>query len=137
MAERAATAIIRSMARLLFVDDDPQIRSVFRRIAERHGFTVMTEADGEAGLDAAVTQHPDLVVLDVNMPRMDGRDVCRALKSHDDTKDITVVFLSGHGDEFNRHVCLELGAEDFIEKPFDLDGLMRKVKYLLRKSSAP
>lgn len=121
------------MSRLLFVDDDPDIRAVFRRAAERHGFTVRTEADGEAGLAAAVDEGPDLVVLDVNMPRMDGRDVCRELKARDDTRDIPVLFLSARGDEFNRHLCLELGAEDFIEKPFDLDGLMRKVKYLIKK----
>ncbi len=122
-----------AMARLLFVDDDAELRTIFRRTAERHGFTVITAADGVEGLALAQSDQPDLVVLDVNMPRMDGRDVCRALKADDQTRAIPVLFLSARGDPFSRQLGLELGAEDFIEKPFDLDGLMRKVKYMLRK----
>ena len=96
---------------------------------------MLTADDGQDGLDATVREQPDLVVLDVNMPKMDGRDVCMALKKRDDTRGIPVLFLSAQGDQFSRQVCLELGAEDFLEKPFDLDGLMRKVKYMLRKHS--
>ena len=121
------------MARLLFVDDDAELRAIFRRTAERHGFTVLTGGDGAEGLDLARREKPDLVVLDVNMPEMDGRDVCKALKADDQTRAIPVLFLSARGDPFSRQLGLELGAEDFIEKPFDLDGLMRKVKYMLRK----
>ncbi len=85
------------------------------------------------GLEAAIRHSPDLAILDVNMPRKDGRDLCRELKERADTRDILVVFLSARSDQFNRRVCLELGAEDFVEKPFDLDGLMRKVSYMLGK----
>jgi DNA-binding response OmpR family regulator len=69
----------------------------------------------------------------VNMPLLDGRDLCRAIKQREDTRDMIVLFLSARADQFSRRVCLELGAEDFVEKPFDLDGLMRKVKYVLAK----
>ena len=122
-----------AMARLLFVDDDAELRAIFRRTAERHGFTVLTAGNGTEGLDLARSDQPDLVVLDVNMPGMDGRDVCRELKAADDTRGIPVLFLSARGDPFSRQLGLELGAEDFIEKPFDLDGLKREVKYMLRK----
>ena len=94
--------IMPAMARLLFVDDDAELRTIFRRTAERHGFTVITAADGVEGLALAQSDQPDLVVLDVNMPRMDGRDVCRALKADDQTRAIPVLFLSARGDPFSR-----------------------------------
>lgn len=78
-----------------------------------------------------------MAILDVNMPHKDGRDLCRELKERDETCGISVVFLSARSDQFNRRLCLELGADDFVEKPFDLDELMRKVRYLLSKKTAP
>ncbi len=121
------------MSKILCVDDDPDILRLLRRGCELHGFTVVTAQDGEAALEAAVAHCPDLVMLDVGIPIKDGRDVCRELKERSDTRAIPVIFLSAHTDQFSRRLCLELGAEDFIEKPFDLDALMRKVGYMLGK----
>jgi two-component system, OmpR family, phosphate regulon response regulator PhoB len=94
---------------------------------------VVTAEDGAAGLEAVRAHRPDLAILDVNMPLLDGRDVCRELKAREETREIPILFLSARADQFSRHLCLELGAEDFVEKPFDLDALMRKIRYLLGK----
>lgn len=96
---------------------------------------MVTASDGDAGLEAAVEHLPDLAILDVAMPRMDGRDLCRELKGRPDTREIPVIFLSAGADQFSRRLCLELGAEDFLEKPFDMDALMRKVRYVLGKQT--
>lgn len=119
--------------RLLVADDDPHMRTLLKRAAEAKGYFVRLAKDGGEALRMALEDPPDIVILDVMMPEIDGRDVCRALRKAPATKDIPIVILSARTDETDRRVGLEVGADDYLPKPVQLDQLMRKVDYLLWK----
>jgi DNA-binding response OmpR family regulator len=120
--------------RILLVDDDFHVQRSLKRAAEAAGFKVVHAVDGVAGLEMATTQTFDLILLDINLPRMDGRDVLKRLKGNPITADVPVVVYSGRADESDRRVGLDLGAADYVEKPFDLGMLMRKIARIIEKS---
>jgi len=120
-------------ARLLIIDDDVQVQKVVRRVMEAAGFEVVQAFDGVAGLALALAERFDLIVLDVNMPLMDGRDVLRKLKQEPANENVPVLIYSGRGDHLERLAGLELGAEDYIEKPFEGGQLVRKIRRLIEK----
>ena len=101
--------------RILVIEDDPMLAEVVERYLEREGFAVETRADGEAGLDRAIEWEPDLVVLDVMLPGIDGFEVCRRLRRSTPTP---VVMLTARAEEDDRVLGLELGADDYVTKPF-------------------
>lgn len=123
------------MATILVVDDDPHIRSVIRFALARDGFTVAEAADGAAALDAFARVAPDLVILDVVMPEMDGTEFCRRLRQAG--CDVPVIFLSSRDDEIDRVLGLELGGDDYVTKPFSPRELVARVRAMLRRAAGP
>lgn len=117
--------------KILVVEDEADIRGLIVFSLEYAGFQVIEARNGEEAVDKAVMEVPDLVLLDVRMPRMTGYDVCRALKAQETTKRIPIVFLSARGQEAEIKQGLELGAEEYILKPFAPDELYRRVKGIL------
>jgi len=119
-------------SRVLVVDDDADMRRTLARLLRVEGLEVLEEADGAAALATARTRQPDLVLMDVVMPRMSGMDVCRLLKEDPVTRLIPVLLLTGHGHAESRLQGLELGADDFLAKPPERAELVARVKSLLR-----
>ena len=120
-------------SRVLVVDDDPTVSDVVRRYLERAEYEVVLAADGQGALDAVHAQRPDLVVLDLMLPGIDGLEVCRRLRRDD--PDLPVVMLTALGDEADRVVGLSLGADDYVTKPFSPRELVLRVQSVLRRSS--
>jgi DNA-binding response OmpR family regulator len=119
---------------ILVVDDDPTVSDVVRRYLERAGFTVRLAADGPAGLAAFAADRPDLVVLDLMLPGIDGLEVCRRLRGSADG--VPIVMLTALGEEADRVLGLELGADDYVTKPFSPRELVLRVQSVLRRSAA-
>jgi two-component system OmpR family response regulator len=118
------------MPKILVVDDDPHIRGVLAFALERAGMAVAEAADGRAALDAARRERPDVIVLDVMMPEMDGIETCRRLRQE---SDVPVIFLSSRDEEVDRVLGLELGADDYVTKPFSPREVVARVRALLRR----
>ena len=116
---------------ILVADDDTQIRDVVRIALSQAGFGVAEAADGRAALEMAASLRPDLIVLDIGMPEMDGLAVCRALRK---TSDVPVLFLTAQADEVDRIVGLELGADDYVPKPFSPRELVARVRAILKRT---
>lgn len=117
---------------ILIVDDDGHIRDVVRFALENAGYSVEEARDGRDALVAAGKRAPDLVVLDITMPEVDGLDVCRQLRA---TSSVPVIFLSSRDEELDRILGLELGADDYMSKPFSPRELVARVKTVLRRAS--
>jgi DNA-binding response OmpR family regulator len=121
--------------RILVVDDDAAVQKVVKRAAEAAGFEVVQALDGALGLRLATSERFDLVLLDINMPMMDGRDVLRKIKQNPATADVPVLIYSGRIDQLDRVSGLELGADDYLEKPFDTGMLIRKISRLIERKT--
>jgi two-component system, OmpR family, response regulator ResD len=119
--------------RILVVDDDPVVAEVVAGYLDRAGFVVDRAADGPSALRRAIEQAPDLIVLDLMLPGMNGLDVCRALRGE---SPVPVIMLTARGDEEDRIVGLELGADDYVTKPFSPRELVLRVESVLRRSHA-
>src|SRR6185503_6028928 len=119
--------------RILIVEDEPAMVQGLRDNFEYEGYEVISAGDGLAGLERALSDSPDLVVLDVMMPRMSGLDVCKQLKSK--RPGIPIIMLTARGQEIDKVVGLELGADDYVTKPFSIRELMARVKAVLRRIS--
>jgi len=127
------------MKLILVVEDEAKIAQIARDYLEHAGYTVIVAYDGTSALDIVRRQAPDLMVLDLGLPGMDGLDVTRALRRNDATKgyDIPIIMLTARGDESDKLVGLELGADDYIVKPFSPKELVARVRAVLRRSEAP
>jgi two-component system, OmpR family, alkaline phosphatase synthesis response regulator PhoP len=121
------------MKTILVVDDEPQIVQLVRDYLEHGGFTVLTAADGSSALRIAATQHPDLVILDLGLPGIDGLDVTRSLRRNGT---VPIIMLTARTDESDKLVGLELGADDYLTKPFSPKELVARVRSVLRRSEA-
>src|SRR5437762_13735997 len=121
------------MQTILVVDDEPQIVQLVRDYLEHGGFNVLAAADGPAALRTAATQHPDLVVLDLGLPGLDGLDVTRSLRRNGA---VPIIMLTARADESDKLVGLELGADDYLTKPFSPKELVARVRSVLRRSEA-
>ncbi len=117
--------------RVLVVDDDPVILKLLGVNFEMEGFTVLTAADGEAGLAAAREQRPDIVVSDIMMPKMTGLELVAALKADDVTADIPVILLSAKAQVHDVRAGMDAGADDYVTKPFEPLDLVDRVNALL------
>jgi two-component system alkaline phosphatase synthesis response regulator PhoP len=115
---------------ILVVDDEPKITKLARDYLENGGFRVVTASDGDAALAMARHERPDLVVLDLNLPGMDGLDVCRALRRD---SDVPIIMLTARVEETDRLIGLELGADDYITKPFSPRELVARVRVIFRR----
>ncbi|GLX36856.1 DNA-binding response regulator [Streptomyces roseochromogenus] len=120
-------------ARILVVDDDPTVSEVVAGYLRRAGFAVEEAGDGPAALEAAGRARPDLVVLDLMLPGIDGLEVCRRLRA---TGPVPVIMLTARGDEDDRITGLEVGADDYVTKPFSPRELVLRVTSVLRRSRA-
>jgi two-component system alkaline phosphatase synthesis response regulator PhoP len=120
------------MTKILIVEDEPNMVSGLRDNFEFEGYQVITAEDGVAGLTRALDESPDLVILDVMMPRMSGLDVCKQLKAK--RPSIPVIMLTARGQEVDKVVGLELGADDYVTKPFSIRELLARVKAVLRRA---
>jgi len=121
------------MKTILIVDDEPQIVRLVRDYLEHGGFKVLTAADGQTALRIASTQHPDLVVLDLGLPGIDGLDVTRSLRRNGV---VPIIMLTARADESDKLVGLELGADDYVTKPFSPKELVARIRSVLRRSEA-
>ncbi len=119
---------------LLLADDDPTITSGLRPCVERAGFRVLTAANGEDALEKARSHHPDLIILDVLMPRLDGREVLRRLRRAG--LQIPAILLTQVGDASERALALEEGADDYLNKPFEAHELLARVRAVLRRAQS-
>ncbi len=119
--------------RILIVEDEPAMVAGLRDNFEYEGYEVISAGDGTAGLERALVDNPDLVVLDVMMPRLSGLDVCKQLKA--ERPGLPIIMLTARGQEIDKVVGLELGADDYVTKPFSIRELMARVKAVLRRVS--
>lgn len=119
--------------KILVADDDPYIRDIIARTAQRRGHTVIFAEDGAGTLAAALAEKPDALTLDIQMPRLDGRDVMSRLKRDPMTRALPVLVVSAQTDDFTRELVLEMGADDFVDKPFDANHLISKLEFLVEK----
>jgi two-component system, OmpR family, alkaline phosphatase synthesis response regulator PhoP len=122
------------MKRVLVVDDEPKIVQLARDYLEHAGFAVATAFDGRSALATARAEHPDLVVLDLGLPQIDGLDVARALRAD---SNVPIVMLTGRSEESDKLVGLEIGADDYMTKPFSPKELVARVRAVLRRSERP
>jgi two-component system, OmpR family, response regulator ResD len=120
--------------RVLVVDDDPNVAEVVATYLRREGAIVEVCTDGEAGLSAALADPPDLMVLDLMLPGIDGLELCRRVQA---LAPVPVVMLTAKGDETERIIGLELGADDYVSKPFSPRELVARIKAVLRRTAAP
>jgi len=118
------------MAKILLIDDDSGIRDVVRFALAREGFAVIEAEDGAQGLALAEREAPDLIVLDIMMPELDGTEVCRRLRR---TSRVPIIFLTSRDEEIDRVLGLELGGDDYVSKPFSPRELVARVKAVLRR----
>ncbi len=121
------------MKRVLVVDDEAQIVKVLRAYLEKAGYSVSTAADGHAALAVFRQSRPDFIILDLNLPGMDGLDVCRALRKE---SDVPILMLTARVEETDRLIGLELGADDYVVKPFSPREVVARVRTILRRASA-
>lgn len=119
------------MSKILIVDDEPSIVEVLRYNLAKAGHSALAAFDGEQALLLARKEHPDLVILDLMLPGMDGFEVCRALRK---VGDLPILMLTAKDEEIDRVVGLELGADDYVVKPFSVRELMARVKAILRRA---
>jgi two-component system OmpR family response regulator len=119
--------------RVLVVDDEPVVAEVLERYLRREGFEVSVARDGEAAVAAALADKPDLVLLDLMLPRLDGLDVFRRIRAQ---QAVPVIMLTAKGEETDRVVGLEMGADDYVAKPFSGRELLARIKAVLRRTRA-
>jgi DNA-binding response OmpR family regulator len=116
---------------ILVVDDEPKITRLARDYLEKNGFRVITVADGQSALTTARREKPDLVILDLMLPQIDGREVCRILRRE---SDVPIIMLTALSEEIDQVTGLEIGADDYITKPFSVRALVARVRALLRRT---
>jgi DNA-binding response OmpR family regulator len=117
---------------VLLVDDEPSILQLARMYLERDGFRIQEAVDGEAALEAVTRFQPALVVLDLMLPKLDGFEVCRRLRS--ENKSVAILMLTARDEDIDKIVGLELGADDYLTKPFNPRELVARVKAILRRN---
>jgi DNA-binding response OmpR family regulator len=122
----------RLLALELATDDEPSLQKMLAHALEREGFQVQTVGDGEEALEAFKSYEPHLIILDIMLPKLDGTEVCRRIRAQ---SDVPIIMLTAKDDEIDRVVGLELGADDYVTKPFRLAELLARVRALLRRGT--
>src|SRR5437867_9641967 len=124
-------------SRILIVEDEQSVVDMLRKGLEPEGFQVIAAYNGQAGLRAVTEARPDLLILDLTLPGLDGFELCRRIRKQPETARLPILVLSGRAEEVDRVVMLELGADDYVTKPFSPKELVARVKTLLRRVSTP
>ncbi len=117
--------------KILVVDDDLNICELLKLYLENEGYTAFVANDGQAAVDTFAAKNPDLVLLDIMLPKMDGCHVCREIRK---TSSVPIIMLTAKGETFDKVLGLELGADDYVTKPFDAKEVMARIKAVLRRS---
>ena len=117
--------------KILIVDDDENICELLRLYLEKDGFDTIVANDGEQAVDFAAKYSPDLILLDIMLPKLDGSQVCREIRK---TSDTPIIMLTAKGETFDKILGLELGADDYVSKPFDTKEVIARIKAVLRRS---
>ncbi|OGB94591.1 MAG: DNA-binding response regulator [candidate division NC10 bacterium RBG_16_65_8] len=125
------------MGTILIVEDEVDIADLVKYHLEKAGLSARTVADGKQALDLIVRDHPSLVILDLMLPGTDGLEICRRLRANGATKSIPIIMLTARAEEVDRIVGLEIGADDYVPKPFSPRELVARVKAVLRRTAAP
>lgn len=120
------------MASILIADDNEQITSILIEYSKKEGFTPLTASDGVEAVEKFTKFNPDIILLDVMMPRMDGFEVCRKIRSQ---SDVPIIMITARGEDFERIMGLDIGADDYIVKPFSPGEVMARVRAILRRIS--
>lgn len=120
--------------KILIIDDESNIVELIKYNLEMNGYKVLYAYDGNEGLNIAREQKPDLILLDIMLPKMDGFDVCKEIKKDKDIEHIPVIMLTAKGEEFDKILGLELGADDYITKPFSVRELLARIKAVMRRN---
>ena len=119
--------------RILIVDDEEEVRASIREYLESNGFAIVEAADGEEALAKAFTEKPDLLLLDLRLPKVDGYQVCQTLKGNPITSVIPIIMVTALNATPQKVKGIEYGADDYIEKPFDLEELLARIKMVMRR----
>lgn len=118
---------------ILIVDDEPQIHTVLGKLLSREGYRVASAFNADEAFQKISAEKPDLIILDVMMPKVSGIEICNRLKGNPETKDILVLILSARDQQADRLEGLTHGADDYVSKPFHLRSLVRKIQHMLSK----
>lgn len=121
-----------ALQKILIVDDDTNICELLRLYLEKDGFETVVANDGEQAVSIAQRSNPDLILLDIMLPKLDGWQVCREIRK---TSDTPIIMLTAKGETFDKILGLELGADDYVSKPFDAKEVIARIKAVLRRSS--
>ncbi|MEG0540737.1 MAG: response regulator transcription factor [Angelakisella sp.] len=122
-----------SMGKILVADDDKNICELIRLYLEKESYTVVLAHDGESAVERFFAETPDLVLLDIMMPKLDGWQVCREIRKKSNTP---IIMITAKGETFDKVLGLELGADDYVVKPFDTKEIVARIKAVLRRSTA-
>ena len=125
--------INKNHARILVVDDEPEIHAVLGKLLAKHGYAVESAYNADEAYAAIEAARPDLMILDIMMPRISGFEVCSRIKSDPATKEILILIVSARDEQANRIEGLKHGADDYVSKPFHLQSLIRKIEHMLEK----
>ncbi len=124
-------------ARILLIEDERALTKVLEYNLEREGFDVTVSHDGQEGLSRALTNPPDLIILDLMLPTLGGLDVCRELRANEHTRHVPILMLTAKAEETDQIVGFSLGADDYVTKPFSVKVLLERIKALQRRSETP
>ena len=119
--------------KIYIVEDEPDIRETLKYNFSNEGFEVFTAPDGEEALSNIKKVLPDVLILDLMLPGVSGLDVCKSIRADDDIRDMSIIMLTAKGEEIDRVIGFELGADDYVTKPFSVRELILRVKVLLKK----
>ena len=122
------------MSNILIVDDEQDIVELLSYNLEKEGFSTVKANDGEAALELVRSAKPDLMLLDLMLPKMNGLDVCKAVRRNPETANLPIIMLTAKGDEIDKIIGLEIGADDYITKPFSVKELIARVRSILRRT---
>jgi len=124
------------MPRILLVEDNPESREGLTRRLERRGYEVVLACDGRQGVEMAQSASPDLILMDINLPELDGWEVTRLIRSVDQTRGIPIIALTAHALTTDRQKTLDVGCNDYHAKPVELPRLLNQIEALLRRTDS-
>jgi len=119
--------------RILIVDDEPEVHTVLGKMLVREGYAILSAYSAQEAFEKVKSSKPDLIILDIMMPKVSGIEVCNQLKADPDTKDILILIVSARDAQSDRIEGLTHGADDYVSKPFHLRSLVRKIEHMLQK----
>ena len=122
------------MKSVLIIDDEADIRDILTYNLKKDGFDVLTAENGQSGIEKAKAAQPDIIILDVMMPEMDGIEVCQILRSDESTKNILICFLTARSEDYSQIAGLDAGADDYVSKPVKPRVLVSRIKAILRRN---